>query len=216
LNQTPLRETLILIPCSGRKNLGGVSTDDCSPLTNDLPPLLAQRLADARRAVLAKVRFDGRQLMPAWQRYQGTLYSEAAQAIQAGIDAGLHVLIISGGYGIIKACEPIGVYSARLKLADWPRGLLEEVLLTYVARHRLKSVRAFVSQTTDYYRLVSRVRWKSAAIADATVLATAPVRGAIVKAPRAQGQGIRAFLGGKLNGDWRSSDGLQLHSIPVG
>ena len=124
--------------------------------------------------------------------------------------------IISGGYGIIKACEPIGTYSTRLRLADWSRGLLEEVLVTYATRHRLKSVRAFVSQTTDYCRLVTRVRWEGANITDATIVAPEATRGAMVKAPRAQGEAITAFLAGELNDNWRSSDGLRLQSSPAG
>lgn len=215
-NVADLRETLILIPCSGRKSRGGASTGGCSPLTDDLPPSLSQRLADARRAVLAQAEFDHRKLMPAWQRYEGTLYSAAAQALHGAADAGLHVLIISGGYGVIKACEPIGFYSMRLKLSAWPRGLLEEVLLAYAARHRLNSVRAFVSQSTDYRQLVARTRWADANITDAVIVAPEAARGAMVKVPRAQGQAIAAFLAGKLTDDWRSSDGLRLHFSRVG
>ena len=70
--------------------------------------IVAVVVADARRAVLAKAGLDDRQLMPAWQRYEGMLYSAAGRALQGAIEAGLHVLIISGGYGVIKACEPIG------------------------------------------------------------------------------------------------------------
>ena len=148
--------------------------------------------------------------MPAWRRYNGMLYSNAGQALQSAVAAGMHVLIISGGYGIVKACEPIGHYSTRLVLSAWPRGLLEEVLISYVAHRKLKSVRAFVSQTTDYCRLVSRTRWQDAGIVDAAIIAPEATRGAMVKAPRAQGESLAAFLAGELKDYWRSSDDLRL------
>lgn len=215
LSDTPMRETLIVIPCSGRKNPGGTLAAGCGPLTDDLPPSLAQRLSDARRMVLAKAAFDDRQLMPALQRYEGSLYVKARTALQSVIDAGLHVLIISGGYGIIKACEPIGDYSARLKLVAWPRGLLEEAILTYATSHRLKYVRAFVSRSTDYYRLISRIHWDAAGIT-AAIITPEPSSGAMRKAPRAQGEAITAFFAGNLHDDWRSSDGLCLHVSRAG
>ena len=215
-NVADLRETLILIPCSARKSQGKASAGGCSPLTDDLPVSLTQRLADARRAVLAKAEFEDRQLMPAWKRYEGTFYSEAGQALQGAINAGLHVLIISGGYGVIKACEPIGIYSTRLNLSAWPRGLLNEVLVAYATRHRLKSVRAFVSQSTNYCQLVARTRWADASITNAVIVAPEATRGAMVKAPRAQGQALAGFLGGELDDDWTSSDGLRLRSSRAG
>jgi hypothetical protein len=215
LNLEDLRQTLILIPCSGSKRSGGSSARGCAPLTDDLPLSLAERLVSARRAVLAKAELDDHQLMPALQRYQGMLYSRAGQALQGAVDAGLHVLIISGGYGVIKACEPIGYYSTRLVLSAWPHGTLEEVLLGYARRHGLKSVRAFVSQTTDYCRLISRTRWHDAGIHDAAIVAPEAARGAMVKAPRAQGESLAAFLTGRLKDCWRSTDGLRLISSRI-
>lgn len=215
LSLEQLRQTLILIPCSGSKSSGGTSARGCAPLTDDLPQSLAERLVSARGAVLSKAEFDDRELMPALQRYQGMLYSSAGQALQGGVDAGLHVLIISGGYGAIKAAEPIGYYSTRLVLSAWPRGLLEEVLLSYVRRHKLTRVRAFVSTTTDYCRLVARVRWQDGGVKDATIVAPETSRGAMVKAPRAQGESLAAFLAGELKDGWRSSDGLRVVSTRI-
>lgn len=211
-----LRDTLILIPCSGRKNPGGSSATDCAPITDDLPAPLARRLLDARRPVLANAGADERQLLPAWRRYAGMFYICADPALADAVDTGLHILILSGGYGIVKACEPIGTYSTRLILAAWPRGLLEEVLLTYAARHRLNAVRAFVSASTDYCRVVCRTQWGDAGIEDAAILAPETARGAMVKAPRAQGEALSAMLTGRLADDWRSSDGLRLQISRAG
>lgn len=205
-----LRDTLILIPCSGRKNSGDSSDTGCAPITDDLPISLAQRLREARRQVLEKAGADEHQRLPAWRRYGGMFYICAARALAYAVDAGLHILILSGGYGVVKVCEPIGTYSTRLNLAAWPRGLLEEVLLAYAARHRLKSVRAFVSASTDYSRVVRQTRWGDADIEDTAILAPEAARGAMVKAPRAQGEALSALLANGLTDDWRSSDGLRL------
>ena len=43
-------------------------------------------------------------------------------------------MIISGGYGIARADEPIGWYDKILQLADWPAGLLESALISEVRR----------------------------------------------------------------------------------
>lgn len=204
------RDTLILIPCSGRKNIGVRSTGGCAPITDDLPSSLAQRLQEARRPVLVGAGVDEHQPVPAWQRYGGMFYTCAGSALAKAVNGGFHILIVSGGYGVVKACEPIGNYSTRLHLAAWPRGLLEEVMVAYAARHGLKSVRAFVSNSTDYSRVVRRARWRDVGIEDAMILAPEAARGAMVKAPRAQGEALAAFLSGRLTDDWRSSDGLRL------
>lgn len=209
-------ETLLIIPCSGAKREGGSNAHCCEPIADDLPPTLASRLVAARRPVLDKAQADERQLMPAWQRNSGIFYTCAGAALEAAIRTGLHMLILSGGYGVLKACEPIGHYATRLRLAAWPRGLLEEVLLSYAIRHRLRRVRAFVSATTDYFRLVRRTPWAEAGIDDVVVLTPEATRGAMVKTPRAQGEAFAAFLAGRLGADWRSSDGLVLRFMRLG
>lgn len=77
-------------------------------------------------------------------------------------------------------------------------------------------MRAFVSQSTDYCRLVARTRWQEVGINDAVILAPIAVRGAMVKAPRAEGEALGVFLSGRLTHDWRSSDGLWLQFQPAG
>lgn len=211
INLANFHSTLLLIPCSGRKNPGG-APGGCPPITDSLPVALTRRLMDARINVLTKAGLDDRLLMPAWQRYAGTLYTYAARSLVIAVNAGLHVLIISGGYGVIRACEMIGNYSTRLTLSSWPAGLLEDVLCTYAARHRLQRVRAFVSQSTDYYRVVARAHWHDAGVTDAVAITPEATRGAMVKTPRAQGEAMAAFLAGTLTPAWRSSDGLSIET----
>lgn len=205
-----LRDMLFLMPCSGRKNASHAIERGGAPVTDDLPPALAQRLQEARSTVLAKAGLDESHPIPAWQRYGGTFYAAANRALADAVSQGLHVLILSGGYGVLKAGEAIGNYSMRLKRAVWPRGLLENVLSTYASRHQLKAVRALVSASTDYYQIVSRTEWRKSGISDIAILTPETSRGAMVKAPRAQGEAFAALLAGKFSEGWRSSDGLAM------
>ncbi|MBK8961047.1 MAG: MarR family transcriptional regulator [Proteobacteria bacterium] len=118
-----LRDTLLIIPCSGRKNTATTIGRGGAPITDSLPATLTQRLQDARATVLAKAELDENHLMPAWQRYAGTFYAAANKALVDAVAIGLHVLILSGGYGLVTAGEAIGNYAMRLnrrlRPAEW-------------------------------------------------------------------------------------------------
>jgi hypothetical protein len=212
LSKAQLDKTLILIPCSKKKIKGGAATRGCSPLTGDLPPTLGRNLAVARTAVLARAGIDGGELMPAWQRYDGEFYTAADQAPENAIKSGLHLLILSGGYGVIKACERIGIYNTLLKLRDWPNQLLQNVLLDYARCHKLKSVWAFVPKSGDYCKLVKKLAaGEEAGITGVFIVSPIANDGNQRReVPRALGEAFAAFLSGTLTQDWESSDGLRL------
>ena len=175
-----------------------------------MSPALAHRLKDARYAMRARAHVDETTLVPAWQRYDGTLYRAAARALADVQDHGLDMLIVSGGYGLVLAGEPIGIYDAIFRLSSWPRGLLEAVLIDYAHRRKLKSIRAITSATGDYRKLLARVRWAAAGAEDAMLLSPRAGTGAMVLSPRAQGEALTALLRGTMDASWSSSDGLQL------
>ena len=77
------------------------------------------------------------------------------------------MLIVSGGYGLVLADEPIGYYDALFRLSSWPRGLLQEILIEYAQSRKLRNVRAITSSTGDYRKLLAHVRWAAAGIDDA-------------------------------------------------
>lgn len=109
--------------------------------------------------MLATARADTRHVLPAWRRYTGAFYQQARPALAAAVAHG-HVVIISGGYGIARADEPIGWYDKILQLADWPVGLLESALISEAQRSGTQTVVAFASATTDYARLLRRTPWQ--------------------------------------------------------
>jgi hypothetical protein len=149
-------------------------------------------------------------IAPAWQRHSGSLYQASRDAIATALDAGVHMIIVSGGYGLVLAAEPIGYYEAVFKNSWWPDRLLDEVLIEYLRRHKLRALRAVASATTGYARLLRRVNWRLAGVESAMLLTPEETTGAMVKSPRAQGEALSGLLRGEIDTDWTSSDGLHL------
>lgn len=181
---------LLLITCSGSKQLGGQppSRDDGS----QWPP----QLLEARARVLSSSRLDATRVLPAWRRYTGTFYQHAGAALADAVSHG-HVLIISGGYGVLHASELIGNYDRQLSLADWPRGVLEQALISEAHRLGLNTVVAFASSTTGYAQLLHRVPWHESGIAARLVTISGVSGGAMVEVPRRLGQAFSAFWEGR-------------------
>ena len=210
------RKTLIIIPCSGAKVIVPKGKAAGRSILNDLHPDLKLKLSEARHGVASRALLDERTLVPAWQRYRGSLYQAAHDELGKYLNGGNgHIVVVSGGYGLVLADEPIGIYNAMFKKSWWPRGLLEEVLLEYAKEHDVKHVRALASTTTEYRKLIKGVSWATLGIEDAWLLTPKPAPGAMVKSPRAQGEALAAMLRGELTNRWISSDGLCLHAVSL-
>jgi cytoplasmic iron level regulating protein YaaA (DUF328/UPF0246 family) len=69
--------------------------------------MLSQRLAEK---IHARAHIDETSLIPAWQRYTGSLYQASRDAMETARERGVHMIIVSGGYGLVLAAEPIGYY----------------------------------------------------------------------------------------------------------
>lgn len=205
-----ISDTMILIPCSGTKTSSLSLCENTKRILDDLPPELANRLIQARYSLRDQIALDETHLMPAWERYSGALYRAARPALAELDWASSHILIISGGYGIIRGNEAIGTYNAVFKRSQWPHGLLEEVLAEYAQRHEIRKLRALASATTHYGRLITNVPWLDAGVVDAILMSPEPCTGAMVKSPRAQGEALESVLTTGIDTHWRSSDGLKI------
>ncbi len=209
------RSTLFLFPCSGSKDKKQFIRIRGPSILDELPAALARRLAEARKQIQDRAQLDQTSLIPAWQRYTGTLYRAGGDTIGAAVASGIHLIIVSGGYGLVLAAEPIGYYEARFKASWWPKGVLEDVILNYLQRHQIRAVRAIASMTTDYAKLLRRVNWHLSAVDDAWLLTPEEAKGAMIKSPRAQGEALSGLLQGGLDANWESSDGLRLTAEPL-
>jgi len=208
-------DTLIILPCSGRKVIGGTSAPGPS-VVDLLGSELAERLVEARHRVGASAALEETRLLSAWRRYNGTLYEAAGNRLASAVAAGVPILILSGGYGLVLAEEPIGMYNRRFSLRDWPRQLIEECLAAAAKSLGVRTVVAFCARTTDYAQVIRRASWSKYGI-DAW-LASADMDGrdgAQVFVPRASGQAVAAFLNGEFDEHWRSTDGVDVRLEPV-
>jgi hypothetical protein len=181
---------VLIITCSGSKRPGGQAPS--GKHDNQWAP----QLQEARARVLASSGLDMTRVLPAWRRYSGTFYEHANAALADAVKRG-HVLIVSGGYGILRAEELIGWYDRQLNLADWPRRVLESALISETHRLGLDTVVAFASATTGYAKLLRRVPWQEAGIAASLVTVSGVTGGAMVEVPRRLGQAFSVFWAGQ-------------------
>ena len=205
-----LSRTLLIVPCSKSKaNFSGRRVTG-PRVGNHLPESLAKRLDRARAANYRRSEIHEDTLAPAWQRYRGRFYQAAGEALADAVRRRLHLLILSGGYGVLLAREPIGLYEARLRASGWLDRILEDVLAGYARHHRLKRMYAFVSASGDYRKVVERTDWKASGMEEAVLLM--PERGGSqYSVSRTQGEAFAALLGGAtLDHRWRSTAGLAL------
>ena len=201
---------LLIIPCAKGKFDGGEAGASGPQLTDQISPALAVELGQARQGAASRTPFDERALMPAWQRYDGSLYRSGGNALGELLEQGMHIIILSGGYGAVLADEPIGNYNQALKTSWWPNRLLQRVLLSYAQRQGIECVRAFASATSAYFRVLSGMNWDAAGVEDALLIAPETQPGGTLKSPASIGEAITSFAARELRADWQSSYGLGL------
>ena len=179
--------SLIILTCSGEKKPGG----SAEPVSFSEWP---DSLYRARSPLHARLRVDSSRLLPAWQRYIGHFYQAATPALQQAVRNHAHILIVSGGYGLVRAEENIGDYNNQFRLSEWPRGLLEQLIIDETRRVNAQAVVAFASTSTGYARLIRHIRWHAPGL-DTAFLVTCQFSGggAMVKVPRALGEAFTAF-----------------------
>lgn len=206
----PPRSALILMPCSGEKDLGGRPASDGTPsITESLSPGIASQLLAARSPVLRLAGHDPRALLPAVDRYQGHLYRAASPGLTKAIEDGFDLAIISGGFGLLHPLEAIGDYDRAFSRSDWPRGLLESALVDLARHVGHDHVVAFCSRTTGYADLIRRTPWKAGGITASLVTPNLAGRGGALRlAPRASGEALTAYFRDDLHDGWYSSDGV--------
>lgn len=205
-----LERTLIVLPCSGAKRRAGRAKGHERTITTEIDPALAQELQAARQRLAEMESFDERNPVPALGRYDGALYQVADDALTRAVATGGHVVIVSGGYGVLLGEEPIGLYDRRFVPGDWPRKLAGRVLSSYAERHDIKTVVAFLARTTSYADVVRTAPWPSNVEQVELVSAAHAGGGGMRIVPQVLGEAADAYLQGRLDGEWRSSRGVAL------
>jgi hypothetical protein len=167
-----LDKIMLLIPCSAAK--AGAEDPGFQPvhLVDLLGTTAGNLLDEGRGLAFARPGVDletGSPLRPAIAYYTGQPYATTGVRglLTQAIDRGLHCLIISGGYGVLRAEEPIHRYKAHLNQTRsvWSRRIAP-IRRDYVHTHQIKQTITVVSQayasvvpsnlTGDDLRLVPR------------------------------------------------------------
>ena len=209
--QLKLSETLFVVPCCKTKTCDvNTSRSDGISVLDSLPTPLANELRYQRTKNASKAQLKESSLLPAYRRYTGNLYKAAGNAFDTLMSAGAEVLIISGGYGIVHAREPIGWYNRKFSSADWPNRLVSKCLAACAHAMNVNNVVGVFSATTGYARVFSGTSWPRK-VERAYLASPERRRGAMVKSPRAQGEALAAIARDRhLEANWASCDSLHM------
>ena len=118
-------------------------------------------------------------------------------------------MIVSGGYGIVLASEPIGHYDRAFKPSDWPRGLLQQVLVEVGVNSARSDVVGLFAATTGYARFFRSVEWPSG-IRSRLVAPSTAGGGAMRTVPQTIGQALTRLADGQIEAGWQSNSRLSL------
>lgn len=201
------KQILILFPCSGDKN-PYVYRETFSPdeerrimgfirVTRDY--LISGREELARLPNI--IDFDSEPLS-ALDRYNGELYKVPnfrEKIREAYLEEGIHILIMSGAYGIVFPSERIHYYKKPINAAYWKKYGLPGVIEEYIEKYKISFVYGFFSQSTDYMKIVKNIDWmglkdKSELQAARTYYVDFHSRGALKIVPRITGELIVSFI----------------------
>ncbi|MCK4367166.1 MAG: hypothetical protein KAW84_04400 [Thermoplasmata archaeon] len=158
---------LVLIPCSGKKGNGPEAFESERTVFDFLDDLNGSLIREGRSLCSDDVDIRSGEIS-ALVRYEGTLYivdpalkRQLAHMIETD---GLHVLIISASYGLLRPEERIHLYNATMqkRLRVWGRRV-PMAIEDYVRRQGIREVYGFFGKSTAYMSVVRRVPWSQMA-----------------------------------------------------
>ena len=150
-----LSDTLLVIPCSGGKKGASVPDLRVHRVADYLDPASVRLLEEGRDQAFARlgVHLDrSSPLRPAIAMYSGQPYATPwfRSLLLEALEQGLHCLIVSGGYGLVRPEEPVHEYKAHMP--SQTRGVwaqrLAHLLPSYVNQNGIR--KAFVAVSRSY------------------------------------------------------------------
>ena len=208
------KQDLLIFPCSAGK--------EGARLLKPLPPIFIQNFIGRKAANKLMVTRDrvfkngrkgiwiDRNTPPrtALALYSGTQYKVEGfkNGVAGAIRSGVHCLVISGGYGLIRAEESIHEYEAAItSTRKYWKDVIPEVLSDYVQRNQIG--RIFIACSSSYANVLKRKGWQG----DAKVYWCLPrlrpgEGGAMVKVPRLTGEAVVELIetGLQPSNKWKS------------
>jgi hypothetical protein len=146
---------LLIPPCSDSKR----GTDKACPeiqIVELLGEKAAALLRSGRKIALRnRIDLDSEQIAFLY-RYSGFLYSmrRFRRYIRSLLRKGVHILILSGGYGLVHPLERGHSYNVKIRsTASVWKHRLPKILKDYIKRNRIR--RVFVAGSSDYAKVLA-------------------------------------------------------------
>lgn len=206
------KEILILFPCSGAKQRGAITEifgEDNEKKATDYLDTTRAYLIAGRKGMSSYIDNDS-QLMSALDRYSGSLYSidNFKETVRASyLMKNVHILIMSGAYGILLPNERIHYYKRPINAQYWKQNRLPDVIEEYIEKNNISHVYGFFSFSTDYIKIMKGINWNRLRhIANLEIARTYYVDfrgsgGAQVIVPQTTGMLIVSFIKSKFSQD---------------
>lgn len=158
LNDEDLSDTLLILPCCQSKR--GQGSVDLPPrsIVDFLSPDVAETLVTGRVAAFERAGTSidlASARQPALRLYTGQPYKTPGlrDSLVSLVKSGLHCVIVSGGYGLVRPEEPIHYYEAQIqRTAPVWRRRIPLLLAEYVERQRIQ--RSFGAFSRQYGNVV--------------------------------------------------------------
>lgn len=165
-DQSKGQKILILFPCSGRKNdevdretFKESEEKQAIDYIKDTKSLL-----DSGREGLSTCIDHNSMPIDALDRYNGYLYNNTPNfrvSIKEALSKNnVHILIMSGAFGILTPSERIHNYDKQMAAMYWRRHGLSKIIEEYIEQNNITQVYGFFSRTTDYIKIMKSVDWK--------------------------------------------------------
>lgn len=206
------KEMLILFPCSGAKQRNAITEvfDEANEKkVIDYLDTTREYLMAGRKGVSSYIDNDSPR-MSALDRYSGSLYSvdNFRETVKAAyLMKNVHILIMSGAYGILLPNERIHYYERPIKAQYWKQNRLPDVIGEYIKKNNISHVYGFFSFSTDYMKIMKSINWNRLRyIANLEIARTYYVDfrgtgGAQVIVPQTTGMLIVSFIKSEFNQD---------------
>lgn len=181
-DRADLGSTLLLIPCSAGKEGWTDPKLSVRNVRDLISSELAPMLDEGRQLAFARTSIDlSSPTRPAIATYSGYPYStpDFRELLVSHLRRGLHCLIVSGGYGLLRPEEPIHGYDAYIQQTRgiWA-GRMPVLLRDYVARNGIR--RTFGVFSGSYSSVIpdhlTRQDWRSVEAFEPTVDEGSPMR----------------------------------------
>jgi len=207
---TDKKSDLILITCSQSKK-GSTRLIHEPRCISDFISVEAHNLLEEGRRLAfrcSRIQIDySSPRVPALDRYTGEMYKvpEFKKRILEALNEGIHCLIISAGYGVLRPEELIYDYNIPIgSSAKVWRHRIPAVLADYVKQNKIK--RVFVACSQNYARVTKSATWIQA-VENAYwyVPKLRGRQGALRKVPRLIGEAVASLIAARMSPDerWR-------------